>query len=239
MHILLTNDDGYDAIGLFTLAKSIYRLGWDAVIVAPKNHMSGSARGRISDIPLSWKKVQSMCGFDTYYVDGSPASCVVFALTSGLFDKFDLCLSGVNAGANLGAGLTISGTFGAALEAISYGVPGIALSRESDTGNVPVEEWDWIPIQDATIRILKCLMEHSSEWRLANINIPNMVESSTPIKFTQISTESYFDDQFNMEFSSIKSRLGFRDEKISSFDDIFVLAKERAIGVSMLQGKLI
>ena len=239
MRVLLTNDDGYDAIGMFTLAKSIRQLGWDATIVAPKHHMSGASRGRISDILLPWQKVESICGFDTYHVDGTPASCVVFGLTSGLFSDFDLCLSGINAGVNLGAGLTISGTFGAVLEAASYNVRGIALSRENDTENILTETWDWLSTQTATTKILEFLLKYENGWRLANVNIPNNVVPQTPLTFTKISAESFFFDQYDVENARIHSGMGFDDKKIVVDDDIYALTQKRTIGISLLQGQII
>ena len=238
MRVLLTNDDGYDAIGMHTLAKSVRQLGWRATIVAPKHHMSGASRGRISDILLPWQKVKSICGFATYYVDGTPASCVVFGLTSGLFNDFDLCLSGINAGVNLGAGLTISGTFGAVLEATSYKVRGIAFSRENDTENALTETWDWLSTQNAATRILDFLLKHKNGWQLANVNIPNNVVPQTPLAFTKISTESFFFDQYDVKNTRIHSEVGFDNKKIAVNDDIFALTQKRIIGISLLQGKI-
>lgn len=239
MRVLLTNDDGCRAIGLHTLAKSVRQLGWEATIVAPQNHMSGASRGRISNILLPWQKIEPICGFDSYQVDGSPASCVVFGLTSGLFSEFDLCLSGVNAGVNLGAGLTISGTFGAALEAISYNIKGIALSRENDLSNVKEESWDWISTQEAVTKTLQFLIKYENEWKLANVNIPNNVTPQTQISYTKISTESYFFDQYNIKNNKIYSNIGFDDKRITENDDIYVLTKKRAIGITLLRGQII
>ena len=77
-----------------------------------------------------WDQLQ-MDGTDVYHLEATPAACVVFAAKSGILPPFDLCLSGVNAGENLGSGLTISGTFGAALEAADMGMRSIALSRHT------------------------------------------------------------------------------------------------------------
>lgn len=211
MKVLLTNDDGVEAIGIRILAETVRELGWDTVIVAPYKHMSGASRSRVSNSFLPWKKINSICGFDTYWLDGSPASCIVFGLTTSLFGDFDLCISGINAGENLGVGLTISGTFGAALEAISYGKKAIALSREYYKLFTNPNMWDWKPTKKSASLVLKSLVESIKEWKLANVNIPNC--GASDMIHTFISKESYFYDCYNMEKQEIDSGLGFNEKK--------------------------
>lgn len=237
MRVLLTNDDGFDSIGIRILAEAIKELRWDAVIVAPHNHMSGASRGRVSNLRLPWKKVERLCGFDTYWVEGSPAGCVVFGLTSSLLGKFDLCISGINAGENLGAGLTISGTFGAALEAISYGVKAIAISREYDEMFSNPNTWNWSHTRKAAVYTLSSLVETIEEWKLANVNIPNY--DINRIIHTFISKESYFNDYYNIQEQTINSEMGFDLNKIEINDDIHALRVSRVIGVTLLKGMII
>lgn len=234
MRVLLTNDDGVSAIGIKVLAETVKALGWEAVIVAPYTHMSGASRGRVSNVKLPWKKIESICDFDTYWVDGSPASCVVFGLTSSFLGKFDLCISGINSGENLGAGLTISGTFGAALEAVSYGKKAIAISREYDKQFLNSNLWDWDSTKESANIVLKKLSRSINEWNLANINIPN--HATKEIIYTSISRESYFNDYYNMEEQKINSKLGFDESKLKVNDDIYALRISKAIGITLLEG---
>ena len=236
MRVLLTNDDGVTAIGIKILAETVKELGWEAVIVAPYRHMSGASRGRVSNVKLPWKKIERICGFDTYWVDGSPASCVVFGLTNNFLGEFDLCMSGINLGENLGAGLTISGTFGAALEAVSYGKKAIAISRECDRKVSDSNLWDWDSTKESASVVLKTLFQTINEWKLANINIPN--HSTKNIIYTSISRESYFEDYYNMEGLEINSKLGFDESKIKINDDIYALRISKAIGITLLEGTI-
>lgn len=237
MRVLLTNDDGVAAIGMKILAETVKALGWEAVIVAPYTHMSGASRGRVSNVKLPWKKIEKICDFDTYWVDGSPASCVVFGLTNNFLGEFDLCISGINSGENLGAGLTISGTFGAALEAASYGKKAMAISRECDRQFLDSNLWDWNSTKESASVVLKTLSQTINEWKLANINIPN--HATKNIIYTSISRESYFDDYYNMEELEINSKLGFDGSKLKVNDDIHALRISKAIGITLLEGVII
>ena len=240
MRVLITNDDGISSIGIRTLISSVRGLGWEAVIVAPKNHMSGASRGRISNTVTNWQKVDLGYGYDSYAVDGSPAACVVFAITSGLFEKFELCISGINAGENLGSGILISGTFGAVLEAASYEVNGIALSREYDNANNIFEDpenWDWNETGTVTRRVLETLVA-SSDWKIANVNIPAIATAKTRYNKTTISRESYFSDTYDLEKKCIISGIGYKRDKLLKTDDIYVLKENREIGITYLDGIL-
>lgn len=90
---------------------------------------------------LQWQKVNSVCWFATYYIDGFPTSCVVIILTSSLFNMFSLCISDINTGEKLVRDFTISRTFVVTSEAIFYGFHGIALLRENDIGSMCAETW--------------------------------------------------------------------------------------------------
>ena len=123
MRILLSNDDGYQADGLATLALSLRGLG-DLVIVAPDRNQSGASHSLTLDRPLRVGKT----GDGMYYVNGTPTDCVHLALT-GLFDNDpDMVVAGINHGANLGDDTLYSGTVAAAAEGRFLGLPAIAVS---------------------------------------------------------------------------------------------------------------
>lgn len=238
MHVLITNDDGYSAPGLIALAEAIRELGWRGTIVAPSNHMSGASRSRLSGVPLRWQHGRRISSFPVFHIDGTPAACVVFGLTSGLFEPFDLCISGINAGENLGAGLTVSGTFGAALEATTYDVRSIAISRQRETLNTKPELWDWSWVSKATCTTLAQLIGHHGDWNLANINLPNRVSNTDPI-YTKISSASYFYDCFDLSQGYILSTIGYRPDKVDPDDDISVFAELGRISITLLSGKIV
>lgn len=238
MHILITNDDGYSSVGIHALAEVVHNLGWRATIVAPSSHMSGASRSRRSGVPLTWTRSQHIVSFPVFHVEGTPAACVVFGLTSGLFEPFDLCISGINAGENLGASLSISGTFGAALEAASYDVRGIAISRQYESFHTEPERWDWSRVGGAALAALRSLMDCKENWRVANINLPNKINGSQPM-FTKISNLSYYNDRYDESQGCIVSSIDYPTKKLERGDDIHAFAELSLTSITLLAGKII
>ncbi len=135
MRILISNDDGVYAPGLAVLADCLKTVG-DVVVVAPDRNRSGVSNALTLHRPLRVKQLEN--GF--YSVEGTPTDAVHLAL-SGLLDvKFDIVVSGVNAGSNLGDDVIYSGTVAAAMEGRFLGLPAIAVSlcgerlKHFDTG---------------------------------------------------------------------------------------------------------
>ena len=141
MRILLTNDDGINAPGLHALRRSVE--AWlpddaEIVVVAPDRGRSECGHSVTSGRPLKIREVEP-CWFA---VDGTPVDCVRVALKSVCPDA-DAVISGVNAGANLGVDLLVSGTFAAAREAAIERVPAMAVSHYRRPG-IPVS-WQHVP----------------------------------------------------------------------------------------------
>src|SRR3984893_17558166 len=122
-HILLTNDDGYQAPGLRTLAAALQSFA-SVSIVAPSQEQSGAAQSLTLRRPIVCQQIAER----EWAVDGTPADCVIVALHKLLPEKPDMVISGINHGANLGENVYYSGTVGAAREAVIHHVPGIAIS---------------------------------------------------------------------------------------------------------------
>ena len=123
MHILLSNDDGYFAPGLTTLAEVLAPLG-KITVVAPERDRSGASNSLTLDRPLSVRRASN--GF--FYVNGTPTDCVHLAVTGLLDDLPDMVISGVNHGANMGDDTIYSGTVAAATEGFLLGIPSLAVS---------------------------------------------------------------------------------------------------------------
>ena len=128
MKILLTNDDGIEAEGLRALAKWAKEKG-EVTVVAPKREQSAKSHAIEIVHPVEIRKVDLMEGVCAYAMDSTPADCVRFGVV-GLKKEYDLVLSGINNGVNLGIDVVYSGTIGAVFEAVRYGLPSIALSAE-------------------------------------------------------------------------------------------------------------
>ena len=126
MNILLTNDDGYDSVGINLVKNKLLKYG-RVVVVAPKKMMSAKSVAITVGVSVEVKKVEE----DVYYLDGTPADCVAFGLSS-LGIKFDLVVSGCNNGLNISYDIMYSGTVGACLQALTFRVPAIAFSQEGD-----------------------------------------------------------------------------------------------------------
>ena len=129
MKILLSNDDGIFARGIEVLALTLIGRGHDVYIVAPDEDASGTGHGLTINKPLRYRRYMINDKFFGYMVNGKPADCVKLARWEIYKDiEFDLMISGINRGANLGVDLFYSGTYGAAAEASLLGIKSIAIS---------------------------------------------------------------------------------------------------------------
>jgi 5'-nucleotidase len=123
MHILVSNDDGYNARGLEALVESLRDLA-EITVVAPEVNHSGASNSLTLSRPLAVRHAPN--GF--IYVNGTPSDCVHVALTGLLDRRPDLVVSGINNGANMGDDTLYSGTVAAAAEGYLFGIPAIAFS---------------------------------------------------------------------------------------------------------------
>ena len=182
MRILITNDDSVSAEQLLPLIRYCRKFG-EVTTVVPKYEQSGKSHGIEIRHPFEAKQVELAPDITAWTVDSTPADCVRFAIL-GLGMKFDLAISGVNRGLNIGADIMYSGTVSAASEAANLGVKAIALSTPPENYHRATEELDRV---FAFVREKK-LLELSD---LYNINIP---ASPKGIKITRQGGPYYSDD---------------------------------------------
>src|SRR3984957_18978396 len=162
-HILLTNDDGYQACGLPAPA-DILRDFAGVSIVAPSNEQSGAAQSLTLRQPIVCNKIAER----EWAIDGTPADCVIVALHKLLPEKPDLVIAGINHGANLGENVYYSGTVGAAREAALHHIPAVAISLCSKKSGV-----DFVPsARVARVAAELVLSERLPDQVLLNINVP-------------------------------------------------------------------
>ncbi len=128
--ILVTNDDGIDAVGLHVLARALRPLG-EVTIVAPEDDFSGSgsAIGPIWEHSPDVHKARVEGIDNAWSVSGPPALCVLYAYHGTFGFKPDVVVSGVNPGANVGRAIYYSGTVGAAISARIGGLSAVAISQ--------------------------------------------------------------------------------------------------------------
>lgn len=130
MRILITNDDGIYAEGIKLLVDWAKKLG-DITVIAPKVEQSGKSHAINFTEPVEIKKIDLFDGIDAYEVASTPADCVRFGINA-LVGKFDLVLSGINKGMNIGTDIVYSGTVAAIFEAGQFGHNAIAFSTSHD-----------------------------------------------------------------------------------------------------------
>jgi len=176
MRVLLTNDDGIHAAGLNELRRALLDVpGVELAVVAPAANQSATARSITTRRPLEVEEFEFEDGSVGYAADGTPVDCVRLAALGLVGEQPELIVSGINHGSNLGDDITYSGTVAAALEGVVLGVPGIAVSQQSqaremdfrlgeefDFGDAAafaarlVEEIESLPLPDGTLLNVNC-----------------------------------------------------------------------------------
>lgn len=131
MRILIVNDDGMNAAALPHLIRWARKLG-EVTCVVPKLEQSGKSQAIDFTKPVEIKEAAIAPDVTVWAMDSTPADCVRFGVT-GLGVTYDLILSGINRGYNLGDDISYSGTVGAIMEGGRLGIPSLALSTDVDT----------------------------------------------------------------------------------------------------------
>ena len=171
MKILITNDDGIFAPGIRALAKWAQTLG-EVTVVAPKHEQSAKSHGINIIGEFEVKEVDFMPGVRAFSVDSTPADCIRYALI-GLGETFDLVLSGINRGVNVGRDIVYSGTVAAIFEANCLGArAAIAMSTEFTSLERAVPHLDE---SGPILRSISC--------SIATICITSIFPSTTPRAF--------------------------------------------------------
>ena len=165
MLILVTNDDGINALGLHVLEKVASAFG-EVVTVAPETEQSGASHAITLLRPLRL----AQAGANRFSLDGTPTDCVFIALSHVMDRRPDLVLSGVNRGPNLGYDVLYSGTVAAAMEAALKGIPAISFSLACDMDSMD-------DTAEHVRRVLKTLVPGIMGRGVAlNVNIPGGVD---------------------------------------------------------------
>ena len=130
MHILATNDDGIFHPGLLAMIQELRQIG-KVTVVAPDHNWSASGHVKTLRRPLRVKEVELADGTKGFACDGAPSDCVTLSALGLLPEPVDMVVSGINPNANLGHDVTYSGTVTAAMEAVIWNMPAIAVSQDS------------------------------------------------------------------------------------------------------------
>jgi 5'-nucleotidase len=201
-NVLLTNDDGIEAEGLRALRQTLLALeDVRLVVIAPDGNRSAMARSITTRRPLWVSEVDFGDGGHGYATDGTPVDCVRLA-NLGLIEGFeaDLVVAGINHGANLGDDITYSGTVAAALEGVVLGLPSIAVSQQSRSGELDFTQsgaYDFTLAADFVARLVATLVDSPlPPDTLLNINVPGRVPEG--VEVTSLGKRVY-DDQLRLD----------------------------------------
>lgn len=193
MNILITNDDSISSPVLLPLIRWAGKLG-DVTCVVPKHEQSGKSHSIELRHSFEVQKVALAPEIYAYTVDSSPADCVRYAVL-GMGMEFDLVISGINNGLNIGVDTLYSGTVAALYEAGCCGIPAIALSTEPECFDEALARLDYI--YDFFLKH-KLLCRHS----LYNVNIPKGTDGT--IRITRQGGRYYSDDFAHEENNMVR-----------------------------------
>lgn len=184
--ILVTNDDGISAPGIKALVEAVRHLG-KVVVVAPDKPQSGMGHAITIGNPLRLNPMHHLFeGIEAYSCSGTPVDCVKLAVDKVLRRKPDLCLSGVNHGANHSINVIYSGTMSAAVEAAIESIPSIGFSLLDYS-----VEADFGPAKKYIKQIVEEVLEHemADKHLILNVNFPAVPESL--IKGVKVCRQAY------------------------------------------------
>ncbi len=178
MIILITNDDGINAVGLKYLHEAFEKMA-RVYVFAPDRNRSAAGHSLTLHKPLRINKIAR----DWYHVSGSPTDCVHLAINKILKKKKpDLLISGINEGGNLGDAITYSGTVSAAFEGTLSGIPSIAISIDG------MGKLRYSTAAGFAVKLVQMIIEKGMpEDTLLNVNIPNLPASQVKgVKITRM-----------------------------------------------------
>lgn len=166
MRILVSNDDGVHAIGISILANELSKIA-EVLVVAPDRNRSGASNSLSVQVPVRAQQLSN--GY--YSVTGTPTDCVHLALTGLVTDNFDMVVSGINAGENLGDDVLYSGTVAAATEGRMLGLPAVAVSL---AGRDTLQHYQSAALVARQI-VERLRQEPLPPATILNVNVPDII----------------------------------------------------------------
>ncbi len=189
LRILVTNDDGIDAPGLWHLAEAMADVG-RVLVVAPAEDQSGAGTAVTYRRDIGIRSVESTVPESkAYAVDGTPADCIIVGLRHVKEGRIGLIAAGINLGPNLGSEVLLSGTVGAALQGGFRRLPSLAISLHGR----PDGALEW-PTAQAVARLMaRSLADGSLEDGLfLNVNVPSLpVAALKGLALTRVAPGGY------------------------------------------------
>ncbi len=243
--IIITNDDGIASPGLRAAVEAVLDMG-EITVLAPSHQQTGAGRALTGEMQSSLEPID-------YYVNGvdvrafhcqcSPALIIRHSIRTILREsRPDLLISGINYGENLGFNVTCSGTVGAALEASSYGIPAIAISKQTDMdSHLTYTDQDWAAAKIFLRKFSKTVLKNDlqPDVHVLKIDVPNDATSHTEWEITKLARSAYYFKE--LENPGIKSKLGdgkiavkFDADSLDKDTDIYALAVRKIVSITPL-----
>jgi 5'-nucleotidase len=245
--ILLTNDDGIHSPGLHAVVRAVCDLG-DLYVAAPRQQYSNAGRSyaaartqrtdaRQEQLPVNCPNVVA------YSLAGSPAQSVMRAIVDLVPRRPDLLISGINYGENMGVGVTVSGTIGAAIEGACAGIPGLAVSLQTphEFHYNHSDTVDFSAAATFTRKFAQLALAHRlpPDVDILKIDVPEAATADSPWQLTRISRQRYY-------VATPKHKLASESDEKADYEvqidmatlepdsDIRALAVDRVVSVSPL-----
>jgi 5'-nucleotidase len=243
IQILLTNDDSIHSPGLWAAAEALDTLGF-VHVVAPLNQQTSTGRSMpIQSSGIIEAMTLNVNGKDwpVFAVDGSPGQSVLHGVYDVIKGKPDLVVSGINYGENVGSGITISGTVGAALEAASLGIPALAMSMQTGSEHhlSLSQEVDFRAAAYFTHLLATKMLAHRLPFDvdILKVDIPQDATRETPWVFTRQSRQRYYTPRpAKRSLLSDRGPMGYdikyRPEDLEENSDLFALLVEKKVSVT-------
>ncbi len=245
VQILLTNDDGIQSPGLWAAAGALSELGY-VHVVAPRDQFSGAGRSlpSTSDGIITPQQMQvNGKQWMVYSVGGTPAQAVLHAICEILPERPSLVVSGINYGENLGVGITVSGTVGAAMEGAGNGIPSLAVSLETDqkdhlsySTEIDFSAAAYFTKLFGSLMLSKLL---PGDVDLLKVDVPCDATFETPWEVTRLYTHRYFEPVTPKRASwDLPETVGYRRiEQVEGAEvdtDVYALRVKRVVAVTPL-----
>ena len=243
VQILLTNDDGIRSPGLWAAAAALAPLGY-VTVAAPQEQSSGMGRSLPSTSSgIIRKELLTVNGqeWTVHAVSGSPAQAVLHGALEIMPERPSLVVSGINYGENVGLGVTISGTVGAAMEAASLGIPAVAVSLEAapEYHFSYSREIDFSAAAHFAALFGRLMLEKRmpEDVCVLKVDIPSDATLRTAWQVTRVSRQPYYQPQLSERESwDVSGPLSYAEAAVLEGEahdsDVYVLRKKRMVSVT-------
>lgn len=193
--ILISNDDGIEAEGIYALASEIRKFA-NIIVVAPYTQQSAVGHSVTMSNPIRVRRVYLGKNFFGYAVEGTPVDSVKLAVHTLLKNKkIDLLISGINQGSNAAINIIYSGTVSAATEGTILGLPSIAVSLTSYTYK------NFSAAAEFAGKIAKLVLKKGlPRGTLLNVNVPALPKSKIKGVIVTKQGKSFWDDTYEKRF---------------------------------------